>query len=57
MRGERPLNSINGMDCVAHDEIIPYRPTQSKPIQHDMFERIFEMVGENSDGLLAYFSF
>ncbi|VDD96309.1 unnamed protein product [Enterobius vermicularis] len=42
-RGERPLAVIHGMDCVAHEEIIPYASCETKPVDHELFERIFEV--------------
>lgn len=48
-RGEKLLTVINGMDCVGHDEIIPFTSCDTKPIDHDLFDRVFEVVPETSD--------
>ncbi|KHN81940.1 Polymerase delta-interacting protein 2 [Toxocara canis] len=49
VRGEKLLTVINGMDCVPHDELIPFTACDTKPIDHDLFDRIFEVVPEISD--------
>lgn len=48
-RGERSLTVIHGMDCVGHEEILPYTSCETKPIEHELFERIFEVRAETSD--------
>ncbi|VDK50050.1 unnamed protein product [Anisakis simplex] len=56
VRGEKLLTVINGMDCVAHDEIIPFSSNETKPIDHDLFDRIFEVVPDklNQKGFFAH---
>ncbi|CAB3403646.1 unnamed protein product [Caenorhabditis bovis] len=49
--GEKLLTLINGMDCVGHDDIIPYTPCGTAHFDHDLFDRIFN-VSANEDGLL-----
>uniref|UniRef100_A0A0M3ILZ8 ApaG domain-containing protein n=1 Tax=Ascaris lumbricoides TaxID=6252 RepID=A0A0M3ILZ8_ASCLU len=53
-RGEKLLTVINGMDCVGHDEIIPFTSCDTKPIDHDLFDRVFEVVPETSDEKAFY---
>uniref|UniRef100_A0A183V8R6 ApaG domain-containing protein n=1 Tax=Toxocara canis TaxID=6265 RepID=A0A183V8R6_TOXCA len=57
VRGEKLLTVINGMDCVPHDELIPFTACDTKPIDHDLFDRIFEVVPEISDEKGYYYSF
>uniref|UniRef100_A0A0N5CCR0 ApaG domain-containing protein n=1 Tax=Strongyloides papillosus TaxID=174720 RepID=A0A0N5CCR0_STREA len=41
---EKPLSHIQGMDLVMHEDIIPFSPlTNIKPIEHDLFEKLFSL--------------
>uniref|UniRef100_A0A0N5AY03 ApaG domain-containing protein n=1 Tax=Syphacia muris TaxID=451379 RepID=A0A0N5AY03_9BILA len=42
-RGERSLTVVHGMDCVQHEEVLPYTSCNVKPIDHELFDRIFEL--------------
>lgn len=48
-RGEKLLTLINGMDCVAHSDILPFTAVEREPLDHDLFHRIFD-VTEAEDG-------
>ncbi|CAD6188590.1 unnamed protein product [Caenorhabditis auriculariae] len=48
-RGEKLLTFINGMDCVGHDDIIPYFPISNAYFDHDLFERIFDVRDESGE--------
>ncbi|KAK0419498.1 hypothetical protein QR680_014177 [Steinernema hermaphroditum] len=52
-RGEKLLTVINGMDCVAHNEVLPFLPTERNPFDHDLFSRLFEPVEATSPAGLA----
>ncbi|TKR64093.1 hypothetical protein L596_024683 [Steinernema carpocapsae] len=52
-RSEKCLTVINGMDCVAHNELIPYLPAERNPMDHDLFARLFEPVEATSPAGLA----
>lgn len=54
-RGERPLAVIHGMDCVAHEEIIPYASCETKPVDHELFERIFEVRSGSTEESSGFF--
>lgn len=43
--GEKVVTALCGMDCVPHDEVIPYRTHITRPIAHDLFGGIFECAG------------
>ncbi|CAI5446648.1 unnamed protein product [Caenorhabditis angaria] len=49
--GEKLLTLINGMDCVGHDDIIPYSPYENANLDHDLFERIFNVKQNNEQGI------
>ncbi|VDN04154.1 unnamed protein product [Thelazia callipaeda] len=50
MHAEKALTVIFGMDCVAHDEIIPFRTQSIRPITHDLFRGLFECTAvEDND--------
>uniref|UniRef100_A0A7E4W4L1 ApaG domain-containing protein n=1 Tax=Panagrellus redivivus TaxID=6233 RepID=A0A7E4W4L1_PANRE len=61
---EKVLSVINGMDCVAHNDIIPYSTTEKEPIKHDLFDRLFEKNEDSAEGtnfifrrdLMSYFN-
>jgi len=64
-REEKVLSVVNGMDCVSHDEILPYTLTAdsesvanpqriASPIDHDVFPRLFESVPSNTEDGLSY---
>uniref|UniRef100_A0A1I7WJU9 ApaG domain-containing protein n=1 Tax=Heterorhabditis bacteriophora TaxID=37862 RepID=A0A1I7WJU9_HETBA len=44
---------FSGMDCVSHCDILPYLTTENSPMEHDLFERIFNTTGDR-DGLFIY---
>uniref|UniRef100_A0A0N4ZY70 ApaG domain-containing protein n=1 Tax=Parastrongyloides trichosuri TaxID=131310 RepID=A0A0N4ZY70_PARTI len=45
---EKALSHVLGMDLVLHEDIIPYTPTTNdKPIDHDLFERLFTRDTKN----------
>lgn len=48
-REEKVLSVINGMDCVPHNEIIPFTSTEKDPIKHDLFPRLFEKTEDSKD--------
>ena len=59
------LSVVNGMDCVSHDEIIPYTLAESdsettnsqrmpSPIDHDVFPRLFESLPSNTEDGLSF---
>ncbi|CAJ0580731.1 unnamed protein product, partial [Mesorhabditis spiculigera] len=41
-RQEKILTVIHGMDCVRHADLLPLVATDPRPIEHDLFDRIFE---------------
>ncbi|WKY00101.1 hypothetical protein Q1695_014739 [Nippostrongylus brasiliensis] len=43
-RGEKLLTLINGMDCVAHTDILPFVAAERDPLDHDLFHRIFDVT-------------
>uniref|UniRef100_A0AC34Q1M9 ApaG domain-containing protein n=1 Tax=Panagrolaimus sp. JU765 TaxID=591449 RepID=A0AC34Q1M9_9BILA len=47
-REEKILNVIHGMDCVPHNEILPFTTVNKNPINHDLFPRLFEFSSEPS---------
>lgn len=54
IHGEKVLTVVFGMDCVPHDEIVPYRTHITRPIVHNLFGGLFECtaVEDNGDWLL-----
>ncbi|KAK5975002.1 2-methoxy-6-polyprenyl-1 4-benzoquinol methylase mitochondrial [Trichostrongylus colubriformis] len=43
-RGEKLLTLINGMDCVSHNDILPFNSVDREPLDHDLFHRIFDVT-------------
>ncbi|PAV64017.1 hypothetical protein WR25_04934 [Diploscapter pachys] len=46
-RTEKILTVINGMDCVSQDDVLPYAPLEETALEHDLFDRIFELKLKN----------
>lgn len=46
---ERSLSWIRGMECVLHEDVVPFTSDDPKPIDHDLFDRLFEKMGERDD--------
>ncbi|VDN17920.1 unnamed protein product [Gongylonema pulchrum] len=44
VHGEKMLNVVFGMDCVPHEEIIPYGTRHPEPIAHELFHGLFECI-------------
>lgn len=42
VHGEKVLTIVFGMDCVPHEEIIPYATRHTEPIAHELFHGLFE---------------
>jgi polymerase delta-interacting protein 2 len=36
------LYAIPGLDYVSHEDVLPYIPSEAKPINHELFDRFFE---------------
>ncbi|CEF64722.1 ApaG domain and Hemimethylated DNA-binding domain-containing protein [Strongyloides ratti] len=51
---EKALSHILGMDLVMHGDVIPYMPLSNvKPIEHDLFERLFSIEkSSKTDGFV-----
>ncbi|MCP9257623.1 polymerase delta-interacting protein 2 [Dirofilaria immitis] len=59
IHGEKVLTVVFGMDCVPHDEIIPFRTHITRPIVHNLFDLIFSirkepsfLIGQHSNCIL-----
>lgn len=59
---ERILNVINGMDCVSHNEIVPYcmedevKENEKPAIEHSLFERFFvPVIADNPDRMFTFY--
>ncbi|XP_028396838.1 polymerase delta-interacting protein 2-like [Dendronephthya gigantea] len=37
------LYAIPGLDYVSHEDVLPYNPSEPKPINHELFERFFAL--------------
>lgn len=37
------------MDCVSQDDVLPYAPLEETALEHDLFDRIFELKLKNGD--------
>jgi hypothetical protein len=59
------LSVVNGMDCVSHEEILPYTLTPvdsdninpqriASPIDHDVFPRLFESLPTSTEDGLSF---
>lgn len=48
--GEKMLVVVFGMDCVSHEEIIPYTTRDFEPITHNLFHGLFGTEREESGG-------
>ena len=40
---------FSGMDCVSQDDVLPYTPLEETALEHDLFDRIFELKLKNGD--------
>lgn len=49
--GQKMLTLINGMDCVSHEDIIPFTPSGGVNFDHDLFDHIFNA---SHDGIGLY---
>uniref|UniRef100_A0A915Q3E4 2-methoxy-6-polyprenyl-1,4-benzoquinol methylase, mitochondrial n=1 Tax=Setaria digitata TaxID=48799 RepID=A0A915Q3E4_9BILA len=52
IHGEKVLTVVFGMDCVPHDEIIPYRTHITRPIAHNLFRDLFECTAVEDNDLI-----
>lgn len=50
IHGEKVLTVVFGMDCVPHDEIVPYRTHITRPIVHNLFGGLFECTAVEDNG-------
>lgn len=50
VHGEKILTAVFGMDCVPHEDIIPYQTNDPEPISHDLFHGFYEPSMEKNDG-------
>uniref|UniRef100_A0A914CE35 ApaG domain-containing protein n=1 Tax=Acrobeloides nanus TaxID=290746 RepID=A0A914CE35_9BILA len=48
---ERSLSWIRGMECVMHEDVMPYNSEEPRPIDHDLFDRLFEKVKDSTTGV------
>ncbi|GMT18911.1 hypothetical protein PFISCL1PPCAC_10208, partial [Pristionchus fissidentatus] len=49
-RGEKIFTTMNGLDCVSHGDIVPFAGSERSPIDHDLFDRIFETSTDSNHG-------
>lgn len=50
VHGEKVLTIVFGMDCVPHEEIIPYATRHTEPLVHELFHGLFECTAVQNDG-------
>ncbi|CAJ0943090.1 unnamed protein product, partial [Mesorhabditis belari] len=53
-RQEKILTVIHGMDCVAQEDILPIAAHEQRPIEHDLFDRIFVKVPRENETSSEY---
>ncbi|VDK76711.1 unnamed protein product [Onchocerca ochengi] len=52
IHGEKVLTVVFGMDCVPHDEIVPFRTHITRPIAHNLFDGLFECTAVEDNDLI-----
>ena len=46
--------SALGLDYVSHEDVLPYIPSEAKPINHELFDRFFSPTQEKSKKTFLY---
>jgi len=49
----RSLYAIPGLDYVAHEDILPYTPTEKNPLQHELFDKFLQYSPDREPSFVA----